>query len=49
MPDLPRDAPPLQVAQWFNTPAPLSLEALRGKDVFDAHDNPLRFWGFSST
>jgi len=33
MPNLLRDAPPLQVAQWFNTPAPLSLEALRGKVV----------------
>ncbi|MBS0610208.1 MAG: redoxin family protein [Proteobacteria bacterium] len=26
-------APPLQVAQWFNTPEPLSLEALRGRVV----------------
>lgn len=26
-------APPLQVAQWFNTPQPLTLEALRGRVV----------------
>lgn len=26
-------APPLQVAQWFNTPQPLTLEALRGRAV----------------
>lgn len=26
-------APPLQVSQWFNTPRPLSLEALRGRVV----------------
>lgn len=26
-------APPWQVDRWFNTPAPLSLEALRGKVV----------------
>jgi len=29
--DLP--APPLQVSHWFNTPGPLSLEALRGRVV----------------
>ncbi|RYX89322.1 MAG: TlpA family protein disulfide reductase [Comamonadaceae bacterium] len=28
-----RVAPPLQVAQWFNTPAPLTLEARRGRVV----------------
>ena len=28
-----RPAPPWQVAQWFNTDQPLSLEALRGKVV----------------
>jgi hypothetical protein len=28
-----RQAPPLQVAQWLNTPAPLSLERLRGRAV----------------
>ena len=28
-----RPAPPWQVDRWFNTPAPLSLEALRGKVV----------------
>ena len=26
-------APPLQVAQWFNTPAPIELAALRGRVV----------------
>lgn len=26
-------APPLQASQWFNTPRPLSLEALRGRVV----------------
>ena len=26
-------APPLQVAQWFNTPQPLALQALRGRVV----------------
>jgi thiol-disulfide isomerase/thioredoxin len=26
-------APPLDVSEWFNTPAPLSLDALRGKVV----------------
>lgn len=26
-------APPLQVAHWFNTPRPLTLEALRGRVV----------------
>ena len=29
--DLP--APPLQVSHWFNTPGPLSLEALRDRVV----------------
>lgn len=29
----PPPAPPLQVAQWFNTPQPLTLEALRGRIV----------------
>ena len=28
-----RTAPPWQVAQWFNTDKPLSLEALRGKVI----------------
>lgn len=28
-----RAAPPLSITQWFNAPAPLSLEALRGKVV----------------
>lgn len=28
-----RVAPALQVARWFNTPAPLTLEALRGRVV----------------
>lgn len=26
-------APPLQVAQWFNTPQPLTLDALKGRVV----------------
>ena len=26
-------APPLQVAHWFNTPAPLTLDSLRGRVV----------------
>ncbi|HEX2012533.1 MAG TPA: redoxin domain-containing protein [Roseateles sp.] len=26
-------APPLQVAQWFNTPGPITLESLRGRVV----------------
>lgn len=30
---LPRPAPEWRVDQWFNAPAPLSLEALRGKVV----------------
>jgi hypothetical protein len=29
----PRSAPPLQVAQWFNTAQPLTLESLRGRVV----------------
>ena len=31
--DEPMPAPELQVLQWFNTPAPLSLAALRGRVV----------------
>src|SRR5690606_17828600 len=31
--DEPMPAPELQVSQWFNTPAPLSLAALRGRVV----------------
>ncbi len=30
---IPKKAPELQVSTWLNTPAPLSLEALRGKVV----------------
>ncbi len=26
-------APPLQVSEWFNTPSPITLEALRGKVI----------------
>ena len=29
----PSAAPVLQVAQWFNTPAPITLEQLRGRVV----------------
>ena len=33
MPPSLRIAPPLQISDWFNTPHPLSLDALRGKVV----------------
>ena len=32
MPD-PSPAPELAVSEWFNTPVPLTLEALRGRVV----------------